>query len=213
MADFYDVMLFFGRYSAWLLLPAAAIIFTWVLEAKKRPEVNKEEWQRGVNISTLVKVFSFIGMIYGFFLMLGAVMMELQQSPPSSLYPTVNHFTTIVYFLTGSIMFFKPFKDVPLAALISLGLAIGVVLICMVVIPNNKLFEFVAFFDPTAVKWILGIIFIAVLAITYTLSKMAIGFLTTLSKIMSKAPFAFIFASFILVQAIMLLFGASIVAW
>src|SRR5271157_1116379 len=113
--DFYDVMLFFGNHSAWLLLPAVAIIYTWVFEAKKRPDVNKKEWERGVNVSTLVKIFSFIGMIYGFFLMLGAVMMELEGTSPSLQYAVntndaVNHFTTIVYFLTGAIMFFKPLK-------------------------------------------------------------------------------------------------------
>ena len=217
MADFYDVMLFFGDHSAWLLLPAVAIIYTWFLEAKKRPDVNKKEWERGVNVSTLVKVFSFIGMIYGFFLMIGAVMMELKGASPSLAYAmmhgdAVNHFTTIVYFLTGAIMFFKPLKDVPLAALISLGLAIGITVICMAVIPDSKIGSLVTTY-VVSLKWLLAIIFLVVLAITYALTKFAIGFLTTMSKIVSKAPFAFIFASFVLVQAIMLLAGYSIVAW
>ncbi|HME55500.1 MAG TPA: hypothetical protein VKM55_25065 [Candidatus Lokiarchaeia archaeon] len=214
--DFYDVMLFFGNHSAWLLLPAVAIIYTWVFEAKKRPDVNKKEWERGVNVSTLVKVFSYIGMVYGFFLMVGAVMMELNNSAPSTAYDVlhgnaVNHFTAIVYFLTGAIMFFKPLKDVPLAALISLGLAIGVTIICMTVIPNSKLGSAVEYLIP--LKWLLLIIFLVVLALTYSLTKLSIGFLTTLSKVVSKAPFAFIFASFVLVQAIMLIAGYSIVAW
>ena len=215
--DFYDVLLFFGDHSAWLLLPAVAIIYTWVLEAKKRPEVNKPEWERGVNISTLVKVFSFIGMIYGFFLMIGAVMMELQGSSPSLAYAmingnAVNHFTTIVYFLTGSIMFFKPLKDVPFAALISLGVSIGVVIICMTVIPDSRLGSLVIDY-VIPLKWLMVIIFLVVLALTYSLTKLSIGFLTTLSKIVSKAPFALIYGSFVLVQAIMLLAGYSIILW
>lgn len=214
--DFYDVMLFFGDHSAWLLLPAVVIIYMWVFEAKKRPDVNKKEWERGVNVSTLVKVFSYIGMVYGFFLMIGAVMMELNNSAPSLQYDvlhgnTVNHFTTIVYFLTGAIMFFKPLKDVPLAALISLGLAIGVTIICMAVIPNSRLANAIEYLIP--LKWLLLIIFLVVLALTYSLTKLSIGFLTTLSKVVSKAPVAFIFASFVLVQSIMLLAGYSIVAW
>jgi len=35
--DFFDVLLWFGRHSAWLLLPAVAIIYLWIFEAKKTP--------------------------------------------------------------------------------------------------------------------------------------------------------------------------------
>ncbi|MHA1849101.1 MAG: hypothetical protein ACTSXU_15765, partial [Promethearchaeota archaeon] len=134
-----ETLLFFGRHSAWLLIPAAIIIYTWVLEAKKRKnELNKEEWDRKVNISRAVKYFSYIGMIYGFFLMIGAVMMEITGSSPSLAYKNnfgpldggvhqdvVNHFTAILYFVSGMVMFFKPIKDVPFTALISLLIAVG----------------------------------------------------------------------------------------
>nr|MDO8115308.1 hypothetical protein [Candidatus Sigynarchaeota archaeon] len=215
--DFYDVLTWFGRHSAWLLLPAVAIIYTWVLEAKKRPDANKQEWERNVHVSRAVKVFSVIGMVYGFFLMLGAVMMELTGSSPSLLFnlnfgDIVNHFTTIVYFLTGAIMFFKPLKDVPFAALISLGVAVMVTLICMAVIPNDRIGSLVIDY-VLPLKWLLIIVFLATLAVMYSLTKIAFGFLMKFSKIVSKPAVAFIFASFVLLQAILLLCGVSMVMW
>ncbi len=222
--DFYDVLLWFGRHSAWLLLPAVAIIFLWIFEAKKRPDIKEQEWQRGVNVSTMVKVFSWVGMVYGFFLMIGAVMAEIGGFAPSQQFNLnwnmtgdpaylgpVNHFTVIIYFVTGAVMFFKPLKDIPFAALISLGVSVAVTIICMTVIPENKFGQ--AILTLVELKWILIIVFLVMLAIMYALSKIAIGFLMKFSKIVSMPPFAVIYGSFILVQTIMLLFGYSMVGW
>jgi hypothetical protein len=221
--DFFDVLLWFGRHSAWLLLPAVAIIYLWIFEAKKRPDVKDQEWQRGVNVSTAVKVFSWIGMVYGFFLMIGAVMAEIGGSAPSLAYRTnnplgpvgdfgpVNHFTVIIYFVTGAVMFFKPLKDIPFAALISLGVSVGVTIVCMTVIPENKFGQ--AILTLVDLKWILVIVFLVMLAIMYALTKISIGFLMKFSKIVSMPPFAVIYGSFVLVQVIMLLFGYSMVTW
>nr|MDO8087737.1 hypothetical protein [Candidatus Sigynarchaeum springense] len=223
MGDFYDVLLWFGRHSAWLLLPAVVIIYLWIFEAKKRPEVKGQEWQRGVNVSTMVKVFSWIGMVYGFFLMIGAVMAEIGGFAPSLAFNTnwgtgvqgylgpVNHFTVIIYFVTGAVMFFKPLKDIPFAALISLGVAVGVTIICMTVIPENKFGQ--AILTLVELKWILIIVFLVVLAIMYALTKISIGFLMRFSKIVSMPPFAVIYGSFVLVQTIIVLFGYSMVMW
>ncbi|MEX2683797.1 MAG: hypothetical protein Q6373_019650 [Candidatus Sigynarchaeota archaeon] len=223
MTDFYDVLLGFGRHSAWLLLPAIAIIYLWIFEAKKRPDIKDQEWQRGVNVSTMVKVFSWIGMVYGFFLMIGAVMAELGGYAPSLAFNKnfgtgdpdylgpVNHFTVIIYFVTGAIMFFKPLKDIPFAALISLGVAVGVTIICMNVIPENKFGQ--AILTLVDLKWILIIVFLAVLAMMYALTKISIGFLMKFSKIVSMPPFAAIYGTFVLVQTIMVLFGYSMVMW
>jgi hypothetical protein len=221
--DFYDVLLWFGRHTAWLLLPAVAIIFLWIFEAKKRPDVKGQEWQRGVDVSTMVKVFSWIGMVYGFFLMIGAVMAEIGGSAPSiafrnnnlgpdaGLYGPVNHFTVIIYFVTGAVMFFKPLKDIPFAALISLGVAVGITIVCMTVIPENKFGQ--AVLTLVELKWILIVVFLVMLAIMYALTKISIGFLMKFSKLVSMAPFAVIYGSFVLIQAIMLLFGYSMVTW
>nr|MDO8115968.1 hypothetical protein [Candidatus Sigynarchaeota archaeon] len=155
--DFYDILAWFGRHAAWLLLPAASIIFTWILEAKKRKDMQRgEEYKRGVDVSKLVKVFAFIGMIYGCFLMIGAVMAELTGSSPSLAFRNnygfvdpldplglpqeiVNPFTNIVYFITGIVMFFKPLKDVPFASLISLAVAAVVTLLAAWTIPNDRI--------------------------------------------------------------------------
>jgi hypothetical protein len=219
--DFYDVLLWFGRHSAWLLLPAVVIIFLWIFEAKKRPDVKEQEWQRGVNVPTMVKVFSWVGMVYGFFLMIGAVMAEIGGAAPSQLYRDnvgpvglygpVNHFTVIIYFVTGAVMFFKPLKDIPFAALISLGVAVGVTIICMTVIPENKFGQ--AVLTLVDLKWILLIVFLVMLAIMYALTKISIGFLMKFSKLVSMPPFAVIYGSFVLIQAVMLLFGYSMVMW
>ncbi|NMC04127.1 MAG: hypothetical protein GYA24_02885 [Candidatus Lokiarchaeota archaeon] len=221
--DFFEVLAWFGRHSAWLLLPAAVIVLLWALEAKKRPDMKDQEWQRSVNVSTMVKVFSWVGMVYGFFLMVGAVMAELggyapslaynqiNNTVPGSLGP-VNHFTVIVYFVTGAIMFFKPLKDIPLASLISLGVTVGVTVLCVAIIPGST-FGNVVTAMGIDLKWIYIIIFLILLAVTYALMKISVGFLMRFSKIVSMPPFAVIYGSFILVQAIIVLFGYSIVMW
>lgn len=224
--DFYDVLVWFGRHSAWLLLPAAGIIYTWILEARSRKDLNKEEWERGVHVSRLVKVFSFVGMVYGFFLMIGAVMMEITGSSPSLAFrmingtpdglgdpqDVVNHFTTIVYFVTGMVMFLKPLKDVPFASLISLAVASGLTIWAFLTIPDSKVGTFIAGY-VMELKWLFLIIFLVSLTITFAVTKVSLSLMTTLSKIISKPPFAFIYASFVLVQAIVLLAGYSLVMW
>ncbi len=222
--DFFSVLDFFGRHSAWLLLPAVAIVFLWVFEAKKRPDLKEQEYQRSVNVSTAVKVFSWVGMVYGFFLMIGAVMAELGGYAPSLAFNQingtgapnflgpVNHFTVIIYFVTGAIMFFKPLKDIPFAALISLGVTIGVTVLCIAIIPGST-FGDVMYALGVDLKWIYIVIFLLLLAVTYALMKISIGFLMKFSKIISMPPFAVIYGSFILVQTIMVLFGYSIVMW
>jgi hypothetical protein len=222
--DFFDVLAWFGRHSAWLLLPAVVIVYLWIFEAKKRPDVKEQEWQRGVNVSTLVKVFSWIGMVYGFFLMIGAVMAELGGYAPSQAFNTnfgtgdpaylgpVNHFTVIIYFVTGAVMFFKPLKDIPFAALISLGVTVGVTVLCIAIIPGSTFGNVVSALSID-LKWIYIAIFLILLAITYALMKISVGFLMKFSKIISMPPFAVIYGSFVLIQTIMLLFGYSMIQW
>ena len=221
MADwFVEILTWFGRHSAWLLLPAVAIIFTWVLEAKVRKDSRKEDWEKGVNVSNLVKVFAFIGMIYGFFLMIGAIMMEITGYSPSLMFKevqgggenVVNHFTTIIYFTTGMVMFFKPLKDIPFASLVALAVASVVTIISMWVIPENAIGELVIDY-VLPLRWLLIIIFIVVLAITYSVSRVSFNLMTSFSKLISKPIFSIIYGGFVLVQAIMLLFGYSIVLW
>ncbi|MHA1680025.1 MAG: hypothetical protein ACTSUE_03390 [Promethearchaeota archaeon] len=223
---FTEFLSFWGRHSAWLLIPAASIIFTWVLEAKKRKDLGKEEWERETNVSKLVKIFAYIGMVYGVLLMIGAVSMELYGNSPSwwfrqrwgeEILPgepeeIVNHFTAIMYFIAGMVMFFKPLKDIPFASLIALATAAGVTLLCAYYIPattaGSALVEYVI-----ELKWLLIIIFVVVLSITFAVSKVSFNLMTKFSKVISMPPFAVIFASILLIQAIMLLLGFSIVMW
>ena len=219
---FIEVITWFGRHNAWLLMPAVGIMYTWAIEAKKRKEdLDRDEWQRNAKVSNIVKIFSYIGMVYGFFLMIGAVMTELGGWSPSYMYminigggeDQVNHFTVILYFITGMIMFLKPFKDVPFAALISLAVAAAITMIAMWSInPGDAwVVAFEAYlFD---LRWLYVIIFVAVLAIVYSLSKVAFTLMMNISKLISKAPFALIYGSFILIQAIVLLAGSSIIIW
>ncbi len=228
--DFYDILAWFGRHAAWLLLPAASIMYTWILEAKKRKDMQRgEEYKRGVDVSKLVKVFSFIGMVYGFFLMIGAVMAELTGSSPSLAFRTnwglpnpadplglpfevVNHFTNIMYFITGMVMFFKPLKDVPFASLISLGAAAVVTLLAAWTIPNDRIGSLILDY-VIELKWLLLIVFLVVLAIVYSLTKVSFTLMTKFSRLISMPPFALLYATFILTQGVILLFGYSIVMW
>lgn len=227
MADpFTEVLVWFGRHSAWLLLPAAAIIFTWAIEAKKREDLEKEEWERRANVSKIVKIFAFVGMVYGLFLMIGAVMTEITGYSPSLLFKKrwgpldiygnpqniVNHFTTIVYFITGMVMFFKPFKDVPFASLVSLAVASGITILAMLYIPDSAVGSFIIE-HVIELKWLLIIIFVIVLAITFALSKVSFTLMTKFSKLISMPPFAIIYGSFVVLQSVLLLAGFSLVMW
>ncbi|MFX0099376.1 MAG: hypothetical protein ACFFCS_07315 [Candidatus Hodarchaeota archaeon] len=218
---FVEVITWFGRHNAWLLLPAVGIIYTWAIEAKKRKEdLDRDEWQRNAKVSNIVKLFSYIGMVYGFFLMIGAIMTEITGYSPSYMYmmnigggtDEVNHFTVILYLVTGLIMFMKPLKDVPFAAIISLTAAAAVTLIVMFSVnPDEPWVVFIgSYFD---IRWLYLIIFVIVLAIVYSLSKVSFTLMMNISKLISKAPFALIYGSFILIQAVVLLFGGSLVLW
>jgi magnesium-transporting ATPase (P-type) len=211
--------MFFGKHSAWLLIPGGLIILLWALESRHRRDTKKEDWEKGVNVETWVKVFSAIGMIYGLFLMIGAVMMEIGGWSPSLAITvanggkdTVNHFTTVIYFVTGMVMFFKPMKDVPFASLVALGVATFVTILAVTAIPDNFIGALVIKY-AIPLKWLLVIVFLVVLALVYSLSKFAFSVMKTISKIVSLPPFALIYGCFVIIDAILLIAGVRIVAW
>ncbi|MHA1370467.1 MAG: hypothetical protein ACTSWN_01970 [Promethearchaeota archaeon] len=222
---------FFGEHSAWLLLGAAALMFTWILEAKKRKDKDEDGLPTKVKITPIIWIISVIGMVYGFFLIIGGVMTELIGASPSYLFRVnhgplidpagdpsdpanradiVNHFTVIIYVLTGIIMFFKPLKDIPWAAILSLTAATIVVILVMFSIPDQAT-NFIE--NYIAIQWAFVIIFVVVLAFVYIATKAFFDIIIGISKFFSHPVVAFIYAIFISIQAICLLAGYSIVMW
>ncbi|MHA1849407.1 MAG: hypothetical protein ACTSXU_17310, partial [Promethearchaeota archaeon] len=95
---------------------------------------------------------------------------------------------------------------------ISLLIAVGATIFAMYYIPTSNTGQFIVNY-VIELQWFLLIVFSVVLAVAFALAKVSFTLMIQISKIISKGPFSIVFATLILIQAIMLLFGYSIINW
>jgi magnesium-transporting ATPase (P-type) len=178
---------------------------------------TKEGWQRDVNVSSVLRALSYIGIVVGAICIWAGFVSLFGNIPPSYAYavnfPTGphsgnNYFTVGMLIVLGLVCVLKPLGDLPWASLI--GLIAGVVLgiLSLSFIPVAALAQAFAI----NVAWIYVIVILVIGTIVGLLFKFWTKGIMALAKILSYPPIALVVAVACFVQAYMLLvLGTSIV--
>jgi len=219
----------FPKSGAWLLIFVGLVAITWMGYERKRKggfvRIQKEEWEREVNVTKFLKGLSFVGIVIGVLAVWAAFVGLFNDIPPSYAYAdnvanlpsgaeTVgnNNFTSIVLILLGLVCIMKPLGDIPWASLV--GLIGGIVLGILTFTYASTTFDKFAYVLEIDVVWLYLVAFIIVGTIVGLAFKFWTGGVAALAKFLSYPVVALLVAIFCFVQGTMLLgWGTSLVAW
>jgi len=213
--DFFD---WIAESGAIMLILAGLIAITWFgYESKRRRSITKrkvDEYE--FNVTKFLRILSYIGIIVGVFCIFSGAVSLLRNLPPSFKYEELygpnagaNIFTSISLIVIGLICFLKPINDLPWAGII--GLIVGGIITFFIAISvPDQLVEVIAvFIDP---RWVLGILFVLIVAIVALTVKFYISGLMAISKVLSWPPIALIIMLYCFIQGFSLwIFGFSVV--
>ncbi|HMF32912.1 MAG TPA: hypothetical protein VKK79_15930 [Candidatus Lokiarchaeia archaeon] len=208
----------FPQSSAWVLIMVGLIAITWLGYERKRQggfvRPTKENWQKEVDVSSVLRGLSYIGIVIGVLSMWVGFVSLFRNIPPSFAYaknfPTLgnNYFTIGMLIVLGLVCILKPLGDLPWASIVGLiaGIALGI--LTASIIPTDTIAN--AF--GISVAWIYLIIIIVIGTIVGLLFKFWVKGIMGLAKLLSYPPIALVAAVACFVQAYMLLvLGISIV--
>lgn len=196
-----------------LILGIMWIIYA-IYETKRRKSFKKrkiESWD--FDVTKFLKVLTYLGFIVGLLSIISGVAGLMFNTPPSVAYELNselgrNMFTSIFLIIFGVLTFLKPANDLPIASLIGVLAATGIVIILVLAIPDQLVQVIAVFVNPKIVLVILFVIIFAIVALT---AKFYMSGFMAVSKIISWPPLAVIFAIFCFIQGFLLLVvGTSI---
>lgn len=196
-----------------LILGVMWIIYA-IYETKRRKSFKKrkiESWD--FDVTKFLKVLTYLGFIVGLLSIISGVAGLMFNTPPSVAYELNseigrNMFTSIFLIIFGVFTFLKPANDLPIASLIGVLAATGIVIILVLAIPDQLVQVIAVFVNPKIVLVILFVIIFAIVALT---AKFYMSGFMAVSKIISWPPLAVIFAIFCFIQGFLLLVvGTSI---
>ncbi len=196
-----------------LILGVMWIIYA-IYETKRRKSFKKrkiESWD--FDVTKFLKVLTYLGFIVGLLSIISGVAGLMFNTPPSVAYELNseqgrNMFTSIFLIIFGVLTFLKPANDLPIASLIGVLAATGIVIILVLAIPDQLVQVIAVFVNPKIVLVILFVILFAIVALT---AKFYMSGFMAFSKIISWPPLAVIFAIFCFIQGFLLLVvGTSI---
>ncbi len=209
----------FPQSAAWLLIFVGLVAITWMGYERKRKggfvRVQKEDWERDVTPSKVLKILSYFGIFVGVIVVWAAFDGLFNNVAPSFKYAEINgananYFTSVVLIILGLVCILKPLSDVPWASLVGLigGIILGIVV--MGYLPVAK----IAYIFNIDARWIYLVIFILFGTLIGLMFKFWTGGITGLAKFLSYPIVALLVAIFCFVQGTMLLvWGTSLVAW
>ncbi len=214
----------FQQSAAWLLIFVGLVALTWMGYERKRKggfvRIQKEEWEREVTPSKVLRILSYFGILVGILVVWAAFdglfsniapSFAYRDNPANGTVPNgANYFTSLVLIILGFVCILKPLSDVPWASLVGLigGIAIGIW--AMSYIPVDKI-ALIFDWDP---RWIYVAVFIIIGTLIGLMFKFWTGGITGLAKFLSYPVVALLVAVFCFVQGTMLLvWGNSLIGW
>ena len=183
-------------------------------EARRRGSFKNrkvEEWN--FDVTKFLKILSYLGFVVGIFAILSGAGGLILQAPPSNAFQlnfgyVPSTFTSIFLIILGILTFLKPINDLPIASIIGLLAGTVIVIIMVLVIPQNVIDAIDAFIDY---RIVLAIVFIVVFALAALTAKFYVGLLMSISKLISWPPLALILSVFCFIQGFLILvLGVSI---
>ncbi len=211
--DFFD---WIAESGAIMLILAGLIAITWFgYESKRRRSITKrkvDEYE--FNVTKFLRILSYLGIVIGVFCIFSGAVSLLRNLPPSFAYRDnvaneVNHFTAISLIVIGLICFLKPINDLPWSGIIGLIVGSIITFIIAISIPEQLAEVIAVFIDP---RWVLGILFVLIVAIVALTVKFYIKGLMAISKVLSWPPIALILMFYCFIQGVALWgFGFSVV--
>lgn len=204
--------------AAIMLVLSGLMAITWIFyEGKRRRSFTKrkvDEYE--FDVTKFLRILSYLGIILGVFVVWAGAIGLLRNLPPSFKYEEVygpdagaNIFTSISLIILGIVMFLKPINDLPWAGIIGLIVGSVVTFFIAIAVPDILVEFIAAYIDP---RWVLGIIFLIIVAIVALTVKFYISGLMAISKVLSWPPVALILLFYCFLQGFALwIFGVSLV--
>ena len=203
-----------GESAAIMMVLSGVMAITWLgYERKRRGSFTKRKFEGSFDVTTFLRVLSYLGLILGVFVIWSGVISLILDIPPSFEYRDVtedaaNQFTSIFLIVIGIAMLFFPIKDLPLASIIGLLAGTATVIAIVLLVPDSAI-ELIG--GLVEIKWVLVTIFIIVTVVVIIAVKFYIGIFKTISKVLSWPPIALVVVIFCLVQGFALwIWGVSI---
>ncbi|NVM54190.1 MAG: hypothetical protein HWN66_10860 [Candidatus Helarchaeota archaeon] len=203
LAGFNAVFYFLGEHISTLLLIGGFFAGFYFIYRffKGKPEEGEDQ-------PTILKVMMYLGVIVGVIMIGGAINAWGFKELPQYDYEV---FTIVLAIIVGIALLLRPIKDVPWAAIIGVIAGSIVVFICA------SYLEFVinAFADLIGINpyWILIILFVLILLLTYLAFKMIEDLGKFLGGLLSARPTSFIIMVVCAVEAILVFMGYSLWIW
>jgi hypothetical protein len=207
IASLEDIINWFPRSAAWLLIIGGLLAVTWLGYERKRKKgfirIKTEDWEE-TEVSKILRIISYSGILLGIIMVWASIVGMINDIAPSfkfaDRFPLEGNdtLTSVSLLIMGLVCFMKPINDLPWAGLIGLFAGIGSAIFISLSMPA----EWLA--NPDY-KWYIVIIGIVIATVVGVAVKFWIGSIQLISRILSYPPVALIVAAYCLIQGIMVL--------
>ncbi len=203
VGGFNAVFAFFGQHISTMLLIgglfAGFYFIYWFFRGK--PEEEEET-------PFILTFMTYLGVLVGIILIGGSINAISIRGQAAYQY---HLFTCVLALIVGIALVLRPIKDVPWAAIIGVIVGAIIVFVCATYLEFiTEGFATIFGIDP---YWILIVLFIVILVMTYMAFKMIEDLGKLLGKILSSRPTSFLIMVLCVVEAILAYFGLSIWIW